>query len=73
MGLNGKPKSCHRCNNLRSFQKTVFCRKIQGLGWWEEKFKMDIYSRIEQAEEGNKLAALFREAAEVCGFYDDQR
>ena len=73
MGLNGcKPKSCHRCNNLRSQNKTVFCRKIKGLGWFEEHFKRDIFSRMEIAEPGNKLAALFREAAAVCQFYDNE-
>ena len=73
MGLNGcKPKSCHRCNNLRDYQKVVSCRKIAGLGEFEEHFKQLLFRRMENAEPGNKLKDLFQETAEACQFYDDE-
>jgi len=68
-----KQKSCHYCNNLRSHNKQVFCRKIAGLGWFEEHFKHDIFWRMEIADQTNKILQLFRESAAVCQFYDDEK
>ena len=67
-----KKAACHYCANLRSHHNQVFCRKIRGLGWFEEHFKRDLFRRMETANPGNKLLSLFRESAAVCQFYDPE-
>lgn len=67
-----RQKSCHYCNNLITQQNQAHCRKIKGLGWFRDDFKHGLFYRMEIAETGNKLAALFKESAEACQFFDDQ-